>query len=135
MKGLLFIPDKANLEESIQIVEKNQAAFEYNDFFLPQILDDKKKQMEIIDYYAKVRTDFSKDTMHGAFLDVTVHSSDQRIKEVSELRVRQSMEIAKEMGLRGVVFHTNRIGGFRDGFYLENWKKTNQQFFSTIWFT
>ena len=132
MKGLLFIPDKANLEESIQIVEKNQAAFEYNDFFLPQILDDKKKQMEIIDYYAKVRTDFSKDTMHGAFLDVTVHSSDQRIKEVSELRVRQSMEIAKEMGLRGVVFHTNRIGGFRDGFYLENWKKTNQQFFSTI---
>ena len=47
MKGLLFIPDKANIEESIQIIEKNQAAFEYNDFFLAQVLDDKKKQMEI----------------------------------------------------------------------------------------
>lgn len=132
MKGLLFIPDKANLEESIQIIEKSHSAFEYNDFFLSQVLDDKKKQMEIINYYAKVRSDFSKDTMHGAFLDVTVHSSDKKIKEVSELRVRQSMEIAKEMGLRGVVFHTNRIGRFRDAAYLENWKQTNKEFFSTI---
>ena len=132
MKGLYLIPDKGNLEQSIQLLEECQGAFEYNDFFLPSILDDQKKQLEIIESYSKVRTDFSNDTMHGAFLDVTVHSMDKKIQEVSELRVRQSMDIAKEMGLRGVVFHTNRIYGFRDAAYLKNWRDANKRFFAEI---
>lgn len=132
MRGLYFIPDKEHFDESLRLLERYQGAYEYNDFFLPQILEDKKKQLQIIESYAKVRNDFSRDTMHGAFLDVTVHSMDERMKEISELRVRQSMEIAKEMGLRGVVFHTNRIYGFRDEAYLENWRKTNKSFFAKI---
>ncbi|MBQ6845251.1 MAG: sugar phosphate isomerase/epimerase [Agathobacter sp.] len=132
MKRLHFIPDRNNLEESIRFINENHCVCEYNDFFLASILDDKKKQLEIIDAYAKVRSDFSKDTMHGAFLDVTVHSSDAKIREISELRVRQSMDIAKEMGLYGVVFHTNRLYGFRDAVYLQNWKEMNKHFFERI---
>ena len=132
MKKLHFIPDKLNIEESIQMIEQYHAAYEYNDFFLPDVLDDKKRQMEIIDFYAKIRNCFADDTMHGAFLDVTIHSVDKKIKEISELRVRQSMDIAKEMGLRGVVFHTNRLYGFRDEVYLKNWKATNKKFFASI---
>lgn len=132
MKGLYLIPDKVNLEQSIQLLKECQGAFEYNDFFLPSVLDDKKKQMEIIESYSKVRTDFSNDTMHGAFLDVTVHSTDERIREISKFRVRQSMDIAKEMGLRGVVFHTNRIYGFRDAIYLNNWRDANKRFFAEM---
>ena len=132
MKGLYLIPDKTNLEESRKLIEEHQAAYEYNDFFIPDILEDKKKQLEMIEQYAKIRTDFSNDTMHGAFLDVTIHSSDKRIRDVSELRVRQSMEIAKEMGLRGVVFHTNRLYGFRDEVYLRNWVNSNKQFFGKV---
>lgn len=132
MKGLYLIPDRSQIEESLALAKSNQAAFEYNDFYLAAVLDDKKKQKELIDFYAKVRTDFSKDTMHGAFLDVTVHSTDSRIKEISELRVRQSLDIAKEMGLRGAVFHTNRIYGFRDAAYLKNWEETNYRFFTSV---
>lgn len=132
MKGLYLIPDKENLEQSIQLIQENKGAFEYNDFFLPNILDDKAKQLEIIECYAKLRSDFANDTMHGAFLDVTIHSMDRKIKEISELRVRQSMDIAKEMGLRGVVFHTNRLKDFRDTTYLNNWKETNKAFFAKI---
>ena len=132
MKGLYLIPDRKNLKESLELVNQYHAFYEYNDFFLADILEDKKKQMEIIDGYAKVRNDFSNDTMHGAFLDVTVHSSDRKIREISELRIRQSMDIAKEMGLRGVVFHTNRLYGFRDTSYLKNWVEVNKKFFATI---
>ena len=117
MKGIYLIPDRENMEESLELAKTYHANYEYNDFFLPFILDDKEKQREIIDFYAKVRSDFSKDTMHGAFLDVTIHSNDKRIREVSELRIRQSLDIAKEMGLRGAVFHTNRIAGFRESNY------------------
>lgn len=132
MKGLYLIPDRIRMEESLELVKKYHANYEYNDFFQGDILDDRKKQMELIEFYAKVRSDFSKDTMHGAFLDVTVHSTDRRIKEVSELRVRQSLDIAKEMGLRGAVFHTNRINGFRQADYLKNWEETNYRFFATV---
>ena len=132
MKGLYLIPDRANVEESLALAKAYDANYEYNDFFLPSVLDDKGKQKEIIDFYAKVHSDFSKDTMHGAFLDVTVHSNDKRIKEVSELRVRQSLDIAKEMGLRGAVFHTNRIFGFRESNYLKNWEEANYRFFATV---
>ena len=132
MKGLYLIPDRSRLEESLELTKIYQASYEYNDFFPAAVLDDKKKQLEIIDTYAKVRSDFSNDTMHGAFLDVTVHSSDAKIREISELRVRQSMDIAKEMGLRGVVFHTNRLYGFRDKIYLKNWAESNERFFRKI---
>ncbi len=90
------------------------------------------KQKEIIADYGKFRHDFSQDTMHGAFLDVTIHSDDPRIKEVSMLRVRQSMETAKRMGVKGVVFHTGRLAGFRVSNYLRNWCDRNAAFFTEI---
>lgn len=132
MTGLYLIPSQQILKESADWIKEQDVFFEYNDFFMGEILDDKKKQLKIIENYAKIRNDFSKDTMHGAFLDVTVHSSDERIRNVSHLRVRQSMDIAKEMGLRGVVFHTNRLQGFREKNYLKNWLETNERFFRTI---
>lgn len=132
MKEIYLIPDLEDREESLELLKKYDGNYEYNDFFIASILEDKKKQLEIIEEYAKFRSDFSKDTIHGAFLDVTVHSTDPFIRQVSERRVRQSMELAKEMGVRGVVFHTNRIYGFRDTGYLSNWKKTNEAFFRRV---
>lgn len=132
MKQLYLVPDIQDMEHSIQLAREYGCAFEYNDFYAPAVLDDPKKQQEIISLYRKYRRDFSGDTMHGAFLDVTIHSSDPRIREVSILRIRQSMEIAKEMGLKGVVFHTGRLAGFRVEYYLTQWKEQNAAFFRKL---
>ncbi len=132
MRGLYLIPDREHLEDSVALRESQGILWEYNDFMRPDILEDKKEQLRIMDIYARTGIDFSRDTMHGAFLDVTLHSTDPLIREVSEKRVRQSMEIAKEMGLRGVVFHTNRIQGFRDKTYLANWLEVNELFFRRL---
>jgi len=132
MGQVYIIPDRQSLDESLSLLKEYDGAFEYNDFWSPLVLDDWKKQREIIEYYAKYRTDFSKDTMHGAFLDVTIHSEDNLIREASMLRVHQSMDIAKEMGLRGVVFHTGILAGFRVSHYLEHWKEKNRLFFGRL---
>ena len=132
MKSISIIPKRDKIEESLKLSKQYNANFEYNDFFLPQILDDEEKKKEIIEFYKSLPRDRSKDTLHGAFLDVTLHSSDRRIREVSELRVRQSMEIAKELGIRGVVFHTNLIANFKDKSYLKNWVETNAAFYKKI---
>lgn len=127
-----IIPDRTEIERSVRLAGEYGCAFEYNDFYLPEVLDDPEKQQEIIDFYARYRSDFSEDTMHGAFLDVTIHSSDPLIRDASVLRVRQSMEIAKRMGLKGIVFHTGRLAGFRTEGYLKLWHQTNLQFFTKL---
>ena len=59
--------------------------------------------------------------MHGAFFDVTVFSFDAKIREVSLLRMRQSMEIARRMKLRAVIFHGNYLPFLRGESYDSNW--------------
>lgn len=132
MDSIYIIPKKDRIEESLKLSKQYNAYFEYNDFFIPAILDDEEKKRELIEFYKGLPRDRSRDTLHGAFLDVTLHSSDARIREVSELRVRQSMEIAKELGIRGVIFHTNMIANFKEKVYMENWVKMNAQFYKKI---
>lgn len=132
MKSVYIIPKRDNIEESLHLSKEYNAYFEYNDFFIPAILDDEEKKRELIEFYKNLPRDRSKDTLHGAFLDVTLHSSDARIREVSELRVRQSMDIAKELGIRGVVFHTNMIANFKEEAYMKNWVRTNAAFYKKV---
>lgn len=153
MNKLYLIPDKTNTEQTFGLAKEYNCAFEYNDFYAAEVLDDSKRQADIIEYYSGYRKAFTKDkmhgaassvstnspagvfardTMHGAFLDVTIHSRDPLIREASMLRVKQSMEIAKRMGVKGVVFHTGRLAGFRESVYLEYWKKTNMEFFTGL---
>ena len=132
MRKISIIPQRDYIEESLRLSKEYNANFEYNDFFLPFVLDDEEKKKEIIDFYKSLDRDRSEDTMHGAFLDVTIHSTDDRIREVSELRVRQSMEIAKELGIRGVVFHTNMIANFKDAVYMKKWVESNAAFYKKL---
>lgn len=132
MQQLYMIPDRNKIEESLQLAKDYDAAFEYNDFYSPAVLEDREKTNELISFYCKQPHDCTKDTMHGAFLDITVHSEDPLIRQASELRIRQSMEIARSMELRGVVFHTGRLRDFRDKTYIENWLNVNEAFFGEI---
>ncbi|MDE6386840.1 MAG: sugar phosphate isomerase/epimerase [Lachnospiraceae bacterium] len=132
MNKLYLVPDRADMDRMCGLAKEYGCAFEYNDFYIADVMDEPKKQAEIIADYGKNKNDFSGDTMHGAFLDVTIHSDDPLIRDASMLRVRQSMEIAKRMGLKGVVFHTGRLAGFRAPNYLRNWCDRNISFFTEI---
>ncbi len=132
MGGLYLVPDRADMARIGALADSFGCMLEYNDFYDPLVLDDPAVQAETIDSYRAWRRDFGGDTIHGAFLDVTIHSTDPRIRDVSMLRVRQSVEIAERMGVRGVVFHTGRLAGFREPHYLENWQQVNGAFFGEI---
>lgn len=132
MRQLYIIPDKDRMEESLELAQEYNAAFEYNDFFHPDALEDEAKIDKLISFYLKQPHDCANDTMHGAFLDVTIHSVDPLIRRISENRILQSMAIARSMGLRGVVFHTGRIQDFLDKRYIENWLDRNEEFFRKV---
>ena len=121
MNGIYMIPDYRQLQASVDMAQEYGLCFEYNDFFYPEMLDDSEAIKERIHAYTALGRDCSKDTMHGAFFDVTVFSFDPKIREISLLRMRQSMEIAKEMGLRAVVFHGNSLPFLRGERYDSAW--------------
>lgn len=132
MKKIYIIPDAADIERSIALSELYGAGFEYNDFSYPEILDDEGEVERRISFYRSLDRDRGDDMLHGAFLDVTVHSADPLIRAVSDKRVRKSMDIAAALGIRGVVFHTNFIPNFRSEFYVDGWIERNASYWRAI---
>ncbi len=132
MNELYCIPKLQQITDYLAFSEKYHMGFEYNDFFLPSVLDNAAEKERLIEEYLSLGRDCSQDTLHGAFLDVCIDSSDHRIFQVSDLRVRQSMDIAKQMGLRAVIFHTNYIVNFRLQSYLETWLSRNEAYWRQI---
>ena len=93
--GQFLIVSKADrLADYCQIAQSYQVGFEYNDFYDPVVLSDEERLDGIWQQYDACRKP-SICTMHGAFLDVTVFSADPKIREVSELRMLQSMQQAE----------------------------------------
>jgi len=134
MKKMLFeiIPDIHNIEQSMELSLEYDAAFEYNDFMMPHVLDQEEECERRIHFYKSLDRDRSRDTMHGAFLDLVVHSTDPLIQKASETRVYQSMKAAEALGIRGVVFHTGLIANFHENGYGERWLDKNVKFWTKV---
>lgn len=127
-----LVPDRARLDESLRFAEKYDSAFEYDDFYLPDVMDDREEMKRRIRRYREIARDRSRDTLHGAFYDVNVASDDARIRKIADCRIRQSMEAARELGVKAVIFHTNNIPGFRLKAYRENWVNRNVEYYEKL---
>lgn len=120
-----IIPEIDKIEEYAELAEKYALGFEYNDFFNPDLLDDKAAIRERISRYRQLGRPQKTDTMHGAFYDIVPFSWDSGISSHSRYRMQQSAEIAAELGCRAVIFHA----GLRPQFagsekYYRNWLET-----------
>lgn len=120
-----IIPEIDRIEEYEDLSEQYSLGFEYNDFFAPDLLDDKGAIRERIRRYRQLGRPEKKDTMHGAFFDIVPFSWDSGISRHSLYRMQQSAEIAAELGCRAVIFHA----GLRPEFagnerYYQNWLET-----------
>lgn len=129
---LHIIPDYLEAAKWAGIAREFNAAFEYNEFFKPDVLDDCYKYRAVIDAYKSLGRDCSNDTLHGAFFDITVNSSDPKIRAVADLRIHQSMDAAVELGCKAVVFHTNYIVGFKSNSYRKEWVRLNAEYYKNL---
>lgn len=130
--NLSIIPDINDINESLRISEQFNSSFEYNDFFMPSLLDDKASLNARIKAYKSLGRKNSHDTLHGVFFDICVNSVDSRIKSISIERMKHSVEIAHELGCSGVIFHTNTIPGFETDFYIKGWVDNYTEFYSKL---
>lgn len=120
-KSYLIVPDWDNLQKSAAIAKKYGAAFEYDDFFNPAVYSDDAQVEERIKGYLALGRDTSKDTLHGAFLDMAPISNDPVIRAHCRNLMERSFSIARRLGCRGVVFHTGLLTGLRLPSYRQGW--------------
>ncbi|MDE6924544.1 MAG: sugar phosphate isomerase/epimerase [Acetatifactor sp.] len=125
---LEIIPSWEHMDDYLELADKYGLAFEYNDFFAPELLDDSAGIKERIRNYNSLGRPRGVDTLHGAFYDVLPFSWDSGIRKNSIYRMRQSVEIADELGCRGVVFHTNFSPDFLNNHkYRNNWLESMRE--------
>jgi len=117
-----IIPGAGELDKYAELAEKYSLGFEYNDFFMPDLLDNTNLLKQRIALYKSLDRPAGTDTLHGAFFDIVPFSWDSGIRRHSLYRMQQSMEIACELGCRGVVFHTGLAPQLvSDEKYRSNW--------------
>ncbi len=131
MNKYLIIPDLKEIDEYLKIASEYDFGFEFNDFYSPKVLSDKKLCYEIVDKYSKHNLP-SYLTSHGDFFDVLIFSADEEIVKISIKRIEESMETAKKIGAKKVVFHTNYNSQIKTDFYLNNWLDRNYEVFSCL---
>ena len=131
MSRFHIIPQINELEESLKLAEEYGFGFEYNDFFFPDVLDNESLTDELIAKYKSCKLP-ENCTLHGAFFDVIIFSDDRVIRRISEMRVRQSLNIARKIGASGVVFHTNHNPALTTKVYLTHWLDRNEAFWREI---
>ena len=127
MTNFLIVSKADGLSEYSKIAAEYGVGYEYNDFFNPEVLDDAELQDSIINKYRESKVP-EYCTMHGAFFDVIPFSYDSRIRAVSEERMIQSMEIARRIGAKAVVFHTNANPFLTSEKYIEQMVLATSEF-------
>ncbi|MCM1101983.1 MAG: sugar phosphate isomerase/epimerase [Clostridium sp.] len=119
-----IVPDARDLNTYVELAEKHALCFEYDDFFEPDLLDDREALDRRIALYRDLGRPKGRDTMHGAFYDIIPFSWDSGICRHSLYRMQQSVEIAGRLGCKGVVFHTGLTPGLVGSRkYRDNWVK------------
>ena len=131
MNKYLIIPEKNKIESSIELSKIYNLGYEFNDFYFPDVLDDDNIISELIDFYDNNLLNSYK-TIHGAFIDVTIFSPDSKIREISRERIYQSVNIAKALKTKAVIFHTNHIPFITTKKYKTTWLDYNIDFFRTL---
>ena len=126
---IYIIPDADKLSECVDFSKQYKLGWEFNDFMLPSVLDDKRKTARIIRKYKSVDMPAQLST-HGAFLDVEVHSMDEEIRKVSDMRIIQSIEVAKKLHCRKVIVHTGTIPNYCDSRYCDDWVLKNTEYWT-----
>lgn len=129
MNKFLIIPQLSRISESLALADEYSFGFEYNDFFLPNVLDDDELIEKLAaEYHSHKLPDYC--TAHGDFFDVILFSEDRLIREISRKRIIQSIETSVKFGANAVVFHTNHNPAFIAKSYVDNWLYCNESFWA-----
>jgi sugar phosphate isomerase/epimerase len=70
--------------------------------------------------------------MHGPFKDITIHSPDSEIAEISKKRILTAIETAKKLNSEILILHTGINTQIKNKNYLKNSLKIQAEFYQAV---
>lgn len=126
-KLLIQAHPKSGFESYLEYAAEHGLGLEVTDFAFGDVLDGSWR--EILDRRRSALAGFENTiSFHGVFMEITVHSHDRKISEVSRARVKHNLDIASELGAEFIVFHSNFIPLIKEESYRRNWIERNAEF-------
>jgi sugar phosphate isomerase/epimerase len=124
-------PDNDSFDEFLSYAKEHGYNLEIASFAYSRVLD--TNWQEILEHHQqKLRGFAGAISVHGAFMELIIHSRDEKIREVARDRILQNLEIAKALGSKYIVFHANYNPLIRHEGYRKNWVKQNALFWSQV---
>jgi sugar phosphate isomerase/epimerase len=130
MVKALIQPTAETYTEYLHFANERDLGFEIIDFALPAVINSEYEN--VIKHYES-RPEGEKRlfiSQHGAALDIYINSRDKLIREVSEKRIHNNLEISERLKLPFTVFHSGFIPLIGQKSYYENWVKSHVEFWS-----
>lgn len=115
----------------LERLEQQNVGIELSYFSYPSNLTEEKLPLAIKEYQQLLKDFPLPITMHGAFYDLSMTARDPKIVDVSRFRIHQSLDIAYELGIKKLVFHTNYIHSNRPN-YKAFWIEKQVAFWKTL---
>lgn len=122
MNNIFIQPRVETYTEYLNLANTSGLSFELGDFASPAVLNDITEYNYRKDFYKHHLKQFSSNiSLHGAFFDIIVASTDLAIKRASREKVRIGLETAKELGASSIVFHSGYNSIIKNPKYKDNW--------------
>lgn len=132
MVRALIQPTAETYNEYLHFANERDLGFEIIDFALTDVINSEYK--DVIEHYES-KPDGEKRlfiSQHGAFLDIYINSRDRLIREVSEKRIFDNLQISERLKLPFTVFHSGFIPLIGQRSYYENWVNRHIEFWSGV---
>lgn len=117
--------------EVLTRLEKAEVGVELSYFSYPSTLEAPDLAEKIQAYQDMLQGFYQPITMHGAFYDLSITARDPKFLALTRFRINQSLDIAMQLGIKKLVFHTN-YNHFRRPGYKEHWIAKQIAFWKTF---
>lgn len=124
-------PNHQVFDEFLEYAKEHGYNMEVASFAYSDVLDTDWQAL-LKDHQQKLQKFKGVISLHGAFLDLIIHSRDEKVKEVARKRIYHNMEIAKKLHAQYVIFHGNFNPLITHESYKQNWIEQNAQFWSEV---
>lgn len=124
-------PDAQSFDEFLTFATIHGYNLEIASFAYNTVLDTNWQEI-VKDHKQKLQDFKGTISVHGAYLDLLIHSRDEKIRKVAKNRIFQNLEIAKELNASFIVFHGNFNPLIKHESYRRNWIEQNAQFWSEV---
>jgi sugar phosphate isomerase/epimerase len=130
MNRVLINPNLMELDVSLEFASANGFMFEIFGFCEPENLDNNEKIKDNINIFSQFKDKIY--SMHGAFIGLQVTCGDFSIRNASRNRIILNCEISKELNVKNLIVHCDKIPYILQQDYTDYWVESCYEFYSSI---